>query len=97
MKRLARIPLLHQPGEAWTYGLSVDVLGRVVEMASGKTLDEFFEQRIFEPLGMDDTHFFIPPDKMARILVHDLLRRSGKEADRHLHRPVAPGRQRNAE
>jgi len=67
MKKLARIPLLHQPGEAWTYGLSVDVLGRVVEVASGKTLEEFFEQRIFEPLGMDDTHFFIPSDKMARL------------------------------
>jgi len=69
MKKLARIPLLHQPGEAWTYGLSVDVLGRVVEVASGKTLEEFFEQRIFEPLGMKDTHFFIPAAKMARLAV----------------------------
>lgn len=67
MKELARIPLLHQPGEAWEYGLSVDVLGRVVEVASGKTLEEFFEQRIFEPLAMKDTHFFIPAAKMARL------------------------------
>ncbi|UCE49487.1 MAG: beta-lactamase family protein [Phycisphaerales bacterium] len=67
MMRLARIPLLHQPGEAWTYGLSVDVLGRVVEVVSGKTLEEFFDQRIFEPLEMDDTHFFIPAEKMARL------------------------------
>jgi CubicO group peptidase (beta-lactamase class C family) len=67
MKKLASIPLLHQPGEAWTYGLSVDVLGRVVEVASGKTLEEFFEKRIFEPLEMDDTHFFIPSEKMSRL------------------------------
>ena len=67
MKKLARIPLLHNPGEVWTYGLSVDVLGRVVEVASGKTLKEFFEDRIFEPLGMKDTHFFIPYEKMTRL------------------------------
>ena len=67
MKKLARIPLFHNPGEAWTYGLSVDVLGRVVEVASGKTLKEFFEDRIFEPLGMKDTHFFIPHEKMTRL------------------------------
>jgi len=67
MKKLARIPLLHNPGEAWTYGLSVDVLGRVIEVASGKTLEEFFEKRIFEPLKMKDTHFFIPNDKMTRL------------------------------
>jgi CubicO group peptidase (beta-lactamase class C family) len=67
MKRLANLPLLHQPGEAWEYGLSVDVLGRVVEVASGKTLEGFFEQRIFGPLEMKDTHFFIPAEKMARL------------------------------
>jgi CubicO group peptidase (beta-lactamase class C family) len=67
MKKLARVPLLHQPGEKFTYGLSVDVLGRVVEVVSGKTLEEFFQERIFEPLGMKDTHFFIPDDKMSRL------------------------------
>jgi len=67
MEKLASIPLLYQPGEAWEYGLSIDVLGRVIEVVSGKTLEEFFEQRIFEPLGMDDTHFFIPPEKMDRL------------------------------
>ncbi len=67
MKKLACIPLLHNPGEAWTYGLSVDVLGHVVEVASGKTLEEFFEERIFKPLGMKDTHFFIPHEKMTRL------------------------------
>ncbi len=67
MKKLARVPLLHHPGEKWTYGLGVDVLGRVVEVASGKTLEEFFQERIFEPLAMKDTHFFIADDKMPRL------------------------------
>ena len=67
MKVLGRLPLLHHPGEAWTYGLSVDVLGRVVEVASGQSLDVFFETRIFEPLGMKDTCFFVPDDKLPRL------------------------------
>ncbi len=77
MKKLARIPLLHHPGRAWTYGLSVDVLGRVVEVASGITLEEFFEQRIFEPLRMKDTHFFIPREKMDRLAVVYAPRKEG--------------------
>jgi len=67
MKVLGRLPLLHDPGEAWTYGLSVDVLGRVVEVASGQTLKTFFAERIFKPLGMKDTYFFIPNDKLPRL------------------------------
>ena len=54
------MPLLHQPGTAWEYNLSTDVLGRVVEVASGQTLDEFFRDRIFQPLGMLDTYFVVP-------------------------------------
>jgi len=69
MKMLGRIPLLQDPGEAWTYGLSVDVLGRVVEVASGQSLQAFFVERIFKPLGMKDTCFFIPDDKRARLAV----------------------------
>jgi CubicO group peptidase (beta-lactamase class C family) len=69
MKTLGRIPLLHDPGEAWTYGLSVDVLGRVVEVASGQSLQAFFAERIFKPLGMKDSTFFIPDDKRARLAV----------------------------
>jgi CubicO group peptidase (beta-lactamase class C family) len=65
---LVHMPLAHQPGEAWEYGLSVDVLGRVVEVASGQPLDKFFESRIFKPLGMVDTGFFVPPDKLARLV-----------------------------
>lgn len=67
MKKLARIPLLHDPGEAWTYGLSTDVLGRVVEVASGQNLKAFFAERIFEPLGMQDTFFFVPDGKLSRL------------------------------
>ena len=67
IKRLASEPLLFSPGERWEYGLSVDVLGRLVEVVSGKSLDEFFRTRIFEPLGMKDTYFYPPEDKLPRL------------------------------
>jgi CubicO group peptidase (beta-lactamase class C family) len=67
MKTLAGLPLLHHPGEAFEYGLSVDVLGYLVEVVSGMTFDEFLHKRIFEPLGMKDTHFFIPEEKLSRL------------------------------
>ena len=67
VKRLATLPLLFNPGEKWEYGLSVDVLGRLVEVVSGKPLDEFFRSRIFEPLGMKDTYFFLPENKVDRL------------------------------
>ena len=67
MKVLATIPLLHQPGEKVEYGLSIDVLGYLVEVVSGMPLDQFFTERIFEPLGMTDTHFFIPEAKRERL------------------------------
>ncbi len=66
--RLADVPLLHQPGEQWTYGFGVDVLGRLVEVWSGMPLDEFFRQRIFDPLGMDDTYFNVPSTKADRLV-----------------------------
>jgi CubicO group peptidase (beta-lactamase class C family) len=56
-RQFAAIPLVFQPGSEWNYGVSTDVLGRLVEVVSGQTLDEFFQQRIFEPLGMTDTSF----------------------------------------
>lgn len=67
MDRLASLPFAAQPGEAFVYGYSTDVLGCVVERASGLPLDRFFETRIFTPLGMKDTYFFLPPDKAARL------------------------------
>jgi CubicO group peptidase (beta-lactamase class C family) len=66
-QRLARVPLLFQPGTGWEYGLNTDVLGRVVEIVSGQSLDTFFRQRIFEPLNMQDTQFVVPPEKRARL------------------------------
>lgn len=65
---LGSLPLMHNPGEKWTYGLNTDVLGYLVEVVSGMTLDEFFHTRIFEPLGMNDTYFNIPPAKQDRLV-----------------------------
>ncbi|MDP2142154.1 MAG: serine hydrolase domain-containing protein [Gammaproteobacteria bacterium] len=64
--RLGEIPLQYQPGTRFHYGVSTDVLGRVVEVISGMTLAEFFEQRIFKPLAMTDTFFEVPADKKPR-------------------------------
>ncbi len=58
---LSRLPLAFQPGTRWEYSVAIDVLGRVIEVVSGQTLDKFFEQEIFEPLGMLETGFSVPP------------------------------------
>jgi CubicO group peptidase (beta-lactamase class C family) len=63
---LAKFPLQYQPGTKWHYSVSTDVLGRVVEVASGQSLDKFLIERIFEPLGMEDTSFHVPPEKIER-------------------------------
>jgi len=68
MTRLGTLPLMHQPGERWIYGLNIDVLGALVEIWSGMSLDDFFRTRIFEPLGMSDTYFNIPPSKASRLV-----------------------------
>jgi CubicO group peptidase (beta-lactamase class C family) len=68
IKRLAALPLMHHPGERWTYGLNTDVLGYLVEVVSGMSLDEFFRTRIFEPLGMKDTYFYLPAEKHGRLV-----------------------------
>ncbi len=66
MKKLGSLPLLHQPGEKWTYGLNTDLLGYLVEVVSGMSLAEFFSKKIFEPLGMKDTYFYLPKEKYNR-------------------------------
>jgi len=66
-RALAKLPLQFQPGTTWEYGHSTDVLGRVVEVVSGQTLDAFLAKRIFEPLKMPDTGFQVPAAKQARI------------------------------
>jgi len=67
IERLARVPLAHQPGSAWEYSLSTDVLGRVVEAVSGATLGQFLQERLFAPLKMTDTAFLVPNGKAARL------------------------------
>jgi CubicO group peptidase (beta-lactamase class C family) len=66
IRRLAAFPLLYQPGEKWHYGFSGDVLGRVAEVASGQPLDVFLQRRMFDKIGMRDTHFSVPPNDLSR-------------------------------
>jgi CubicO group peptidase (beta-lactamase class C family) len=68
MTRLGTLPLLFQPGEQWMYGLNTDLLGYLVEVWSGMTLEDFFSKRIFQPLGMKDTHFNLPSEKASRLV-----------------------------
>ncbi len=65
---IATMPLVHQPGEAWEYSLGVDVLTRVVEVAAGQPFDQFLDNRIFKPLRMVDTGFFVPEDRLVRLV-----------------------------
>ena len=67
IERLATLPFVSQPGEAWVYGYNTDVLGCVVERASGIPFDQFIRTRITEPLGMKDTFFYLPPEKRQRL------------------------------
>ena len=62
----SKAPLMHQPGEKYTYSMGMDVLGCVIERASGTTFDVFLEDKIFKPLRMDDTAFYVPPSKLDR-------------------------------
>lgn len=67
VERLAKIPLIHQPGTTWEYSLATDVLGRVIEAASKQRLGEFLEARLFKPLKMVDTAFWLPAAKLGRL------------------------------
>ena len=74
MEKLAKVPIGFQPGEKWCYGLSVDVLGRLVEAVSGMSLDDYFKRNIFEPLGMHNTFFYLPEgkyDQFAKLYSRD--------------------------
>ena len=66
-RRLGELPLLFEPGSEYAYGLSIDVLGHLVEVISGETLGEFFDTRIFAPLEMTDTHFYLEASKLDRL------------------------------
>jgi CubicO group peptidase (beta-lactamase class C family) len=67
MKRLGDLPLVHQPGEAWLYNSGSDILGVLIARATGKSFGEFLRERIFAPLGMDDTGFSVPASKLDRL------------------------------
>ncbi|MTB51972.1 serine hydrolase [Lewinella sp. W8] len=69
VKRMAALPFDAHPGEKYVYGYSTDILGAIVEVASGMTLEEFLQQRILTPLGMKDTHFYLPQEKADRLAV----------------------------
>ena len=68
IKKLAKLPLHHQPGEKFTYSEGLDVLGYLIEIVSGMPLDQFFRERIFDPLGMEDTWFYLPDSKHDRLV-----------------------------
>ncbi len=79
VRGMAALPFDAHPGEAWVYGYATDILGAVVEVASGLPLDEFLRTRIFEPLGMEDTHFYLPEEKRDRLTVVYSAGRNGLE------------------
>ena len=81
--KLAKVPLAYQPGSTWQYGMSTDVLGRVVEVASGMTLDRFIIERICKPLGLDDTSF--GPVDAARAAQPQIHSTSGKRPPMRRH------------
>jgi CubicO group peptidase (beta-lactamase class C family) len=86
IQRLGAIPLMHQPGSKFNYGWSSDVLGQVIEKVSGQRLGEFFKQRIFGPLGMNDTFFVVPPEKIGRLTAAYVSRPQGHTPGMILHR-----------
>jgi CubicO group peptidase (beta-lactamase class C family) len=69
VSRMAALPFDAQPGERWVYGYATDILGVLIERVSGQTLEEFLRSRILEPLGMKDTHFYLPESKADRLAV----------------------------
>jgi len=68
VEKVGKLPLLYQPGEEWVYSVSVDIQGLLVERLSGKPFADFMRERIFNPLGMKDTDFLVPEQKLARLV-----------------------------
>ena len=79
---VGQLPLAFEPGEKWMYGFSIDVLGAVIEVLSGKSLGEYLKETIFDPLGMKDTAFFVPAEKQRRIATLYHIREGMKPANR---------------
>lgn len=80
IKRMGSLPLDEHPGERWIYGYNTDILGAVIEVASGTDLNSFLQEEIFEPLGMQDTHFYLPQEKADRLAVVYQPGQNGVEA-----------------
>ena len=90
VKALGTLPLKHQPGTQWEYGVSTDVLGRLVEVLSGKTFDAFLEERIFAPLDMKDTAFLAPKDKRDRFTTLEASMATGLSGSGRRRRGTRP-------
>lgn len=93
MTRLGKLPLMHQPGAKFTYGLNTDLLGCLIEVISEMSLEQFFKTRIFEPLGMKDTYFNLPSEKTNRLVNLYLEEKDGrlvKATSGILNTPVGP-------
>jgi CubicO group peptidase (beta-lactamase class C family) len=90
--KLAKIPLQSQPGTRWSYSIAVDVQGYLVEKMSGQKFGEFLRTRLFEPLGMRDTAFYVPKEKLSRLaLVHTVAKEGGLAVDENRGDPlIAP-------
>ena len=97
MPRLAKVPLVDQPGQAWNYSISTDVLGHLVAIISGQPFDAFLRERVLRPLGMADTDFFVPSDNVQRFAANYDRGPDGRprliddpETSRFLCPPAAP-------
>src|SRR5690606_32311069 len=92
VEKLAKLPLHHDPGEKFTYSMGLDVLGYLVEVVSGLPFDRFLKERLFDPLGMTDTWFYLPKDKADR-LVAVQYRKDGQWANypKTFYDPACPG------
>ncbi len=86
VEKLADMPLAFQPGERWYYSIGVDVQGYIIERLTGRALDDVFQERVFGPLGMVDTGFWVPPakaDRLAKLYVYDDRDKLAPHEDRH--------------
>ena len=101
IEQLAKIPLEFSPGEAWNYSVSTDVIGYLIGKIAGQPFEQFLKQRIFDPLGMNDTDFFVPADKACRFaacysadpnggMTFHATERKASLRDANLRDPAAP-------
>src|SRR5712671_4198936 len=92
--KLSKLPLAHQPGKVWEYGMSIDVLGRIVEVVSGMPLNRFFEERITKPLGMPDTAFYLTAAEAPRLAELQVDPSTGKRPGANSAENLTKGKQK---